>query len=61
MAQKVGILHDPESLKGLAEQLRDEANRAEARAELLSSGKMKPTCESGCFNILSTCMYIQPI
>jgi len=56
-----GHLHQPEYLQGLAEQLRQEADRAEARAKRLSSGDEKASCASGCWNILSTCIQVQPL
>jgi hypothetical protein len=58
---KPGILHTPEHLRGLAKQLRDEADRAEARASNLESGKEAVGCASGCWNVLSTCIKIQPL
>lgn len=61
MTEKVGLLHDQEYLKGLAKQLRIEADRAEARAEKLTSGEMEVGCASGCWNILSTCIKIQEL
>jgi hypothetical protein len=57
----VGILHDPEKLKSLAKQLREEAHRAEARAAELESGKATAGCQPGCWNVLSTCIYVQPL
>lgn len=59
MAIKPGLLHDPETLKSLAKQLREEADRAEARAEKLKSGEMEVGCAQGCWNTLSTCVYIE--
>jgi len=56
-----GHLHQPEYLQGLAEQLRLEADRAEARAKRLSSGEEKASCGAGCWNILSTCIQVQPL
>lgn len=61
MADKPGLLHTPEYLNGLAEQLRLEADRAEARAKRLQSGEEKASCGSGCWNILSTCIQVQPL
>lgn len=58
---KAGVLHQPEYLRALAVQLREEANRAEARAARLASGAEKASCESGCFNLVSTCIKIQPL
>jgi hypothetical protein len=57
----VGIFHNPEYLKGLAKQLREEAARAEARASKIESGAMAVGCASGCWNVLSTCIAIQPL
>jgi hypothetical protein len=59
--EPVGILHDPEKLKSLAKQLREEAARAEARAANIQSGKTAKGCDPGCWNILSTCIQIQPL
>lgn len=56
-----GHLHQPEYLRGLATQLRAEADRAEARASRLSSGEEAVGCEPGCWNILSTCIQVQPL
>jgi len=61
MADQPGLLHQPEYLQGLARQLREEADRAEARAKRLSSGEEKVGCESGCWNVLSTCIQVQPL
>ncbi len=58
---KPGILHTPDYLKSLAEQLRSEATRAEARAARLERGKEKVGCDPGCWNVMSTCIAIQPI
>lgn len=60
MADKPGLLHDPEYLKGLAKQLRTEADRAEARAKRLQSGQEQVSCLPGCWNSLTTCFFIQP-
>jgi len=59
--EKVGLLHQKDALKSLAKQLREEADRAEARAKRLEEGVEKVGCESGCWNLLSTCIQIQPI
>ena len=59
--ETAGLLHQPEALRALAKQLREEAERAEARAEQLKSGQMKARCAPGCWNILSTCVWIQPL
>ena len=56
-----GHLHQPDYLQGLAQQLRAEADRAEARAKRLASGEENASCESGCWNILSTCIQVQPL
>ncbi len=61
MADNVGLLHDPKALHGLAKQLRSEADRAEARAKKLEAGDLKASCLPGCWNSLSTCIYIQPL
>ncbi|WP_026379724.1 hypothetical protein [Afifella pfennigii] len=61
MADQAGHLHQPDYLRGLAKQLRDEADRAEARAKRLESGQEKASCESGCWNVLSTCIKVQPL
>jgi hypothetical protein len=58
---KAGLLHTPEYLISLAKQLREEANRAEARAKNLESGNEKVGCTPGCWNTLSTCIYVQPL
>ncbi|PVX28754.1 hypothetical protein [Sphingomonas pokkalii] len=56
-----GHLHTPAYLEGLATQLRAEADRAEARAKRLKTGEELAGCEPGCWNILSTCIQIQPL
>lgn len=61
MAEKGGLLHDPETLRSLAKQLREEADRAEAKAEKLAKGVEAVGCAPGCWQILSTCIYIQPL
>jgi len=61
MSEKPGLLHTPEILRGLAQQLRSEADRAEARAKRLETGAERVGCEPGCWNILSTCVMVQPI
>lgn len=58
---KAGYLHTPEHLMSLAQQLRSEADRAEARAKRLTDGSEKVSCEAGCWNIMSTCIKIQPL
>lgn len=60
-ADQPGLLHQPDYLRGLAEQLRAEAERAEARAARLAAGEEEARCLPGCFNILSTCIAVQPI
>lgn len=57
----VGHLHDPEYLKALAERLRVEASRADARAERVRTGVEAAGCAPGCWNILSSCIFIQPL
>ncbi|MEY9101450.1 hypothetical protein ABIA24_004423 [Sinorhizobium fredii] len=59
--QKPGLLHQPDFLLSLAAQLRSEAVRAEARALRLRDGIEKAGCDSGCWNLLSTCIQLQPI
>lgn len=61
MSNEAGHLHSPDYLRGLAKQLRDEADRAEARASRLESGAEKVACDPGCWNVLSTCIQIQPL
>jgi hypothetical protein len=56
-----GHLHQPEYLNGLAAQLRSEADRAEARAKRLATGAEQASCEAGCWNVLSTCIAVQPL
>ena len=56
---KAGLLHQPEALKSLAKQLREEADRAEARAKALEKGTAKAMCEPGCWNCYSTCIAVQ--
>ena len=56
-----GHLHEPEYLNGLAHQLREEADRAEARAKRLVAGDESASCAPGCWNILSTCIQVQPL
>lgn len=60
MADSAGHLHQPDYLRGLANQLRDEADRAEARAKRLETGAEQVGCEPGCWNTLSTCIVVQP-
>ncbi len=56
-----GLLHTPEHLKALAEQLRAEAARAEARALRLQEGREAASCAPGCWNALSTCIAVQQL
>jgi hypothetical protein len=58
---KPGLTHQPDYLRGLATQLRQEADRAEARAHRLESGHEAASCEAGCWNVLSTCIAVQPL
>lgn len=58
---KAGHLHQPEYLEGLAQQLRAEADRCEARAKRLTSGEEEVGCSPGCWNVLSTCIQVQPL
>ncbi len=60
-SEKAGLLHTPDYLRGMAEQFRLEADRADARAAALESGEMEVSCGSGCWNILSTCIQVQPL
>jgi hypothetical protein len=59
--EKAGVLHQQDALASLAEQLRKEAERAEARARRLRSGEEKVSCAPGCWNILSTCIMVEPL
>lgn len=59
--ETAGILHRPDALRSLAKQLREEADRAEARADGLEKGVQKVGCAPGCWNTLSTCIYVQPL
>jgi hypothetical protein len=61
MTNKPGLTHQPDYLRGLAEQLRAEADRAEARASRLASGTEKASCNPGCWNMFSTCIQIEPL
>ncbi|MBK1622882.1 MULTISPECIES: hypothetical protein [Hyphomicrobiales] len=61
MATEAGHLHQPDYLRGLAKQLREEADRAEARAKNLETGKEAVGCDPGCWNVLSTCIQVQPL
>jgi hypothetical protein len=58
---KAGHLHQPDYLRGLATQLRAEAEHAEARAKRLESGEEKVGCAPGCWNVMSTCIAVQPL
>ena len=57
---KAGLLHQPEALESLAKQLREEADRAEARAKALERGTAKAEyCSgAGCWTLLSTCIML---
>lgn len=59
--EKAGVLHQQDALASLAAQLRKEAERAEARARKLHTGEVKVSCNPGCWNILSTCIMIEPL
>lgn len=54
-----GIMHDPEKMKGLAQHLREQADKLEAQAEKLKGQKFGG-CAPGCWNTFSTCQYVQP-
>lgn len=58
---KPGLLHEPEHLRSLANQLRAEASRCEARASRLERGEEAVGCSPGCWNVLSTCIQVQPL
>ena len=60
-SENAGLLHQPEVLRSLAAQLRAEAERAEARAERLATGKESVGCTQGCWNIFSQCVWLTPL
>ena len=55
------ILHDPEKLRSLAKQLREEADRAEVKAKGIEDKTIEKRCPSGCWNVLSTCVRVEPL
>lgn len=55
------LLHNPKILMSLAQQLREEAKRCEARADAITEGRELVACASGCWNVLSTCIQVQPL
>lgn len=59
--KKPGLLHTPEHLRSLAQQLRAEATRCEARAARLERNEEEVSCQPGCWNVLSTCIQIQQL
>ncbi len=60
MANKAGMLHTPESLHSLAAQLREEADRCDARAKNIDQGFMEISCNPGCWQLLSSCIFVEP-
>lgn len=58
---KAMLLHTSEYLEGLAEHLRAEADKAEAKTSHLETVKEPIGCSIGCWNILSSCIQIQPL
>ena len=57
----VGYLHNPEALRKLAQQLRDEAERCEAQAMKVERGEMERGCLDGCFYLRSSCFFVTPM
>jgi hypothetical protein len=62
MTDGKSMLNDPETLKGLAKQLRTEAERAEAMAEKIEKEGLatpEPHVPPGCWVIIHQCFAIQ--
>lgn len=53
------LLHTPDVLREIAEQLRAEADRCKARAEKIEGGIIEKECTPGCWNIFSTCIMVE--
>lgn len=61
VSKGIGYLHDPNDMRALAKQLREEAQRLESQADQITQGKMQARCAPGCWNIRSTCFFVQPL